>query len=369
MFHVSEPRTVKPEKRTDVEHHTQFDGPIRRAGINFNRWYMIAKSSEIQERPMRREIWKQPVVLFRTEQGQMHALEDRCAHRLVRLSRGRVKDDKIECAYHGWQFNGAGRCVHIPHLGSRATLPNCEVRSFPVVEKHGFVWIFPGNPALSNTILPMEMNEWDDLNEISSFVTLRTRAHFSYLIENLMDMYHGSLHAQYQVWTAESLKKVLEGENQVSATYQATTYYQVKDLGSILQLFIRSLRRLHSVPLTVTYEYPNWKSALGEDFKIYCLICPVNERLTDAYLIHYTSLAKFKGLNNAPVAIRRLLKRALSNVAKKLLANLVRQDVIMIEDEQAAFDQDPLRQPFEVNRAIRRVQELVRRQATEQPLN
>jgi len=360
---------VKPEITTYREPQAQVSLPIRRTGINFNRWYMIAKSSEIHERPVKREIWKQPVVLFRTGQGGIYALEDRCAHRLVRLSQGRVTDDKIECAYHGWQFNGAGRCVHIPHLGSRTTLPNCEVRSFPVVEKHGFIWIFPGNPALSDTVAPMEMNEWDDLNEISSFVTLRVRAHFSYLIENLMDMYHGSLHAQYQVWTAESLKEVVEGEKQVSATYQATTYYEIKDLGSILQLFIPSLRKLHSVPLTVTYDYPNWKSALGEDFKIYCLICPVNEHLTEAYLIHYTSLAKFKGLNNAPVAIRRFLKRALSNVAKTLLANLVRQDVIMIEDEQAAFDQDPLRQPLEVNRAIRRVQELVRRQATNEPLD
>ncbi len=360
---------MKPEIRTNVGSNALFNGPIRRAGINSNFWYMIAKSSEIQERPVKGEIWKQPVVLFRTQQREIHALEDRCAHRLVRLSRGRVKDDKIECSYHGWQFDGAGRCVHIPHLGSRTTLPNCEVRSFPVIEKHGFVWIFPGNPALSDTTAPMEMNEWDDLNEISSFVTLRTRAHFSYLIENLMDMYHGSLHAQYQVWTAESLKEVVESENQVSAIYQAKTYYQVKDLGSILQLFIPSLRKLHSVPLTVTYEYPNWKSTLGEDFKIYCLICPVNEHLTDAYLIHYTSLAKFKGLNNAPVAVRRVLKRALSNVAKKLLANLVRQDIIMIEDEQAAFDQDPVRQPFEVNRAIRRVQGLVRRQATDELLN
>jgi phenylpropionate dioxygenase-like ring-hydroxylating dioxygenase large terminal subunit len=360
---------VKPEISSYIEPHAQFNEPIRRVGINFNCWYMIAKSSEIQARPVKREIWKQPVVLFRTRQGEVRALEDRCAHRLVKLSHGQVKDDTIECAYHGWQYDGAGRCVHIPHLGSRTNLPNCEVRSFPIIEKHGFAWIFPGNAASSDTKAPMAMNEWDDLNEISSFVTLRTRAHFSYLIENLMDMYHGSLHAQYQVWTAESLKEVVEDENQVSAIYQATTYYQVKDLGSILQLFIPSLRTLHSVPLTVTYEYPNWKSALGEDFKIYCLICPVNERLTDAYLIHYTSLAKFKGLNNAPLPIRRVLKRALNNVAKKLLANLVRQDVMMIEDEQAAFDQDPLRQPFEVNRAIRRVQELVRRQATDQPLN
>jgi len=161
----------------------------------------------------------------------------------------------------------------------------------------------------------------------------------------------------------------VEAEDQVSATYEATTYYQVKNLGSILQLFIPALRTLYSRGLTVTYDYPNWKSALGEDFKIYCLICPVNERCTDAYLIHYTSLAKFKGLHHLPLPVRRVLKRALANVAKKLLTNLVRQDVLMIEEEQAAFDQDPLRQPFEVNRAIRRVQQLIRRQAVNETLD
>ncbi|MPZ76300.1 MAG: Rieske 2Fe-2S domain-containing protein [Deltaproteobacteria bacterium] len=340
-----------------------FSGHIRLAGINPNCWYMIAKSSDIKERPVRREIWNQPVVLFRTGHGELRALEDRCAHRLVRLSHGRVKDDRIECAYHGWQYNGDGRCVHIPHLASRASLPNCQIRSFSIVEKRGFVWLFPGDPELSGSLAPMEMKEWEDLNEIPSFVRLTCRAHFSYLIENLMDMYHGSLHAQYQVWTAQSLQEVMEAENQVTATYQATTYYRIKDLGSILQLFIPSLRKLHSAPLTVTYDYPNWKSTLGEDFKIYCLICPVNERLTEAYLIHYTSIAKFKSLNDVPVVFRRLLRRALSNVAKRLLANLVRQDVLMIEEEQSAFDKDPVHPPVEVNRTIRRVQQLIRRQA------
>ena len=95
----------------------------------------------------------------------------------------------------------------------------------------------------------------------------------------------------------------------------------------------------------------------------------MNERLTDAYLIHYTSLAKFKALYYLPLPVRRVLKRALSNVAKKLLANLVRQDILMIEEEQAAFDQDPLRQPFEVNRAIRRVQQVIRRQTVNQTLD
>jgi renierapurpurin 18,18'-hydroxylase len=358
---------------SEIAHRAQrsnpFNGHIRQAGINPNSWYMIAKSSDIKEQPVRREIWNQPVVLFRTGHGELRALEDRCAHRLVRLSHGRVNDDKIECAYHGWQYNGDGQCVHIPHLASRESFPKCQIRSFSVIEKHGFVWLFPGDPELSRTRAPLEMKEWEDLNEIPSFVRLTCRAHFSYLIENLMDMYHGRLHAQYQVWTAQALQDVTEAENEVTATYQATTYYRVKDLGSILQLFIPSLRKLHSAPLTVTYDYPNWKSTLGEDFKIYCLICPVNERLTEAYLIHYTSLARFEILNDLPLAFRRLLKRALSNVARRLLANLVRDDVLMIEEEQSAFDTDPDRPPVEVNRTIRRVQQLVQRQAVNASLN
>jgi hypothetical protein len=178
-----------------------------------------------------------------------------------------------------------------------------------------------------------------------------------------MDMYHGRLHAQYQVWTAEALREVEQTDDQVTARYDATTYYRLRNLGSVLQLFVPWLRRLHAAPLTVTYDYPNWRATLGDDFKIFCLICPVNERLTEAYLIHYTSLAKFAALQKAPFAIRRLIKRALNNVARRLLKNLVRQDVVMIEEEQAAFDEDPQRQPFEVNRTIRRVQQLIRRQA------
>lgn len=354
---------METETTTYAQRKEELSGHVRRAGINPNHWYMIAKASEIIDKPVGRTLWRQPVVLFRTQDGVLHALEDRCAHRFVRLSHGRVIDNKIECAYHGWQFSTAGRCVHVPQLAGKSSLPKSQVRSFPVVEKHGFIWLFPGDPNLSATVAPTVMNEWDDLNEIASFVGLTARAHFSYLIENLMDMYHGSLHAQYQVWTAEALEEVVESENRVTATYQATTYYRVKDLSSILELFIPALRKLHAAPLTVTYDYPNWKSTLGNDFKIFCLICPVNERLTEAYLIHYTSLAKFDGLKKAPLAVRRLLKRVLGNVAKRLLANLVRQDVLMIEEEQQAFDADPARQPTEINRTIRRVQHFISRQS------
>src|SRR5829696_3906027 len=82
--------------------------PIRRVGINRNLWYPIACSSEIGSRPVGRELWHKPIVLFRTSNGRLGALEDRCAHRFVRLSHGRLitgDEDSLECAYHGWRFD------------------------------------------------------------------------------------------------------------------------------------------------------------------------------------------------------------------------------------------------------------------------
>ena len=178
-----------------------------------------------------------------------------------------------------------------------------------------------------------------------------------------MDMYHGRLHAEHQVWTAHGLREVQQTATQVTALYNATTCYRIENIGSMLPLFFPWLRKTYEAPLAVTYDYPNWRSTLGEDFKIFCLVTPVNERLTDAYLIHYTSLAKFSALGGAPAAVRRLVKNSLNNVARRLLQNLVREDVLMIEEEQAAFDRDPASKPLEVNRTVLRVQQMIRLQA------
>ena len=178
--------------------------PIRRLGINPNLWYAIARSSEIGSRPVGRELWHQPIVLFRASDGRLGALEDRCAHRFVRLSHGRLIDgaeESLECAYHGWRFDTSGRCVHIPHLAEK-----------PVLEKYGFVWIYPGESSRAQEVAPTAMTEWDNPNEIRSVARLSCRAHFSYLIENLMDMYHGKLHAEHQVWTANELTKVEQSD-------------------------------------------------------------------------------------------------------------------------------------------------------------
>lgn len=331
---------------------------IRTCGINPNHWYVVARSVEVTDKPYPVTLWHQNIVVFRNRQGKIQALEDRCPHRQVKLSDGKIVDNDLECAYHGWRFNGEGKCSFVPYLQENQRLPNCQLKSYPVRELDGFVWLFLGDGD-SETIKPMGLPEWDHLNYIASVTTIDCPGHFSYLIENLMDMYHGHLHDNYQAWAEANLREIEVDSQRVDVLYEAQSYYRIDKIWSVSQLFFPALRRLHPEPLRVSYVYPHWCSSLGEDFKIYCLFCPINETTTKAYLIHFTSLQAFWRLHKLPIWFRRFVKDSLFNAAKGLLDGLVEQDIAMIKQEQDAFNRNPLLRNYELNGAIASVQKLI----------
>lgn len=332
---------------------------IRKLGINLNHWYVVAQISELKSQPLSVTLWHQAIVIYRDNTGKIHALEDRCPHRQVKLSHGKIINNQLECAYHGWRFNAAGECAEVPYLAANQKLPNCKIRSYPVIEKDGFIWIFPGNETLSNLVSPLALPEWEHLNYIVSYTGFECPSHYSFLIENLMDMYHGHLHQDLQAWANPVLQDIEEDDRQVHAHYQAQSYYKINREWSFLQLFIPALRKLHPEPLDVSYIYPHWVATLGNDFKICCLFCPVNETKTRAYLIHFTSLNAFDKLHKLPVWFRRFTKNLSFNAAKGLLNRLVRQDLVMIEEEQQAYLQHPERKNYELNKALVSVQKLI----------
>lgn len=356
---------------------------VRTCGINKNHWYVAARSAEVLDKPMGFTLWREDFVLYRDRQGQVHALEDRCPHRQVKLSAGQVVGDNLECAYHGWQFDALGTCAHVPYLAENQQRPGCKIRALPVREQDGFIWVFPGDVSYLDTseqetnstiktikplkkIEPLAIPEWDHLNYIVTVSVIDCAGHFSYLIENLMDMYHGHLHNDYQAWASAKLEDIQATDQRVDAHYEAQSYYKIDKIWSISQLFIPALRRLHPEPLDVSYIYPNWSATLGADFKIMCLFCPISETQTKAYLIHFTSLNAFWRLHKLPVAFRRFVKDSLFGAAQGLLDGLVAQDVLMIEQEQQAFLRNPQRRNVELNRTIVAVQKLIKHQAIAQ---
>lgn len=88
------------------------------------------------------ELMNESWVLFRDENGRPSCVRDECAHRACPLSLGRVVDGQVECAYHGWKFNGDGACTHMP---STVQCRNVGVSALPCAEQDGFVWVWPGD--------------------------------------------------------------------------------------------------------------------------------------------------------------------------------------------------------------------------------
>ena len=106
-------------------------------------WYAVAESRDLRrDRVIGARLLDESLALFRDERGKAVALEDRCLHRAAPLSIGRVRDGRLQCAYHGWTYTGAGRVVHVPSEGPDG-LKNTKrcARTFAACEVHDYVYV------------------------------------------------------------------------------------------------------------------------------------------------------------------------------------------------------------------------------------
>jgi phenylpropionate dioxygenase-like ring-hydroxylating dioxygenase large terminal subunit len=118
-----------------------------------NLWYAVEFSDAIGTNPKLVKILQQEVVIYRTSDGQLHAMPDRCVHRGASLALGSIEHDCLVCPYHGWQYRSDGTCVKIPSLTPPATISKqAKMSTYPVQEKYGWVWLFLGD--VGNDDLP-----------------------------------------------------------------------------------------------------------------------------------------------------------------------------------------------------------------------
>jgi len=119
-------------------------------------WLPIAWSHEVDEAPRRFWLLGEPYVALRNAQGPT-VLPDRCPHRLAPLSAGTMVDGQLRCAYHGWCFDGAGRCVAIPSLGANPAIPKKAhlAPPFGVQERYGILFVALDEPVAPLIDLPV----------------------------------------------------------------------------------------------------------------------------------------------------------------------------------------------------------------------
>ena len=154
----------------------------------YNHWYVAAWSTEISRTPLARTLLNEPVALYRTEAGAVVAMEDRCPHRRVPLSGGKVIGDRLQCPYHGLQFDTEGACVRIP--GQDMIPPTACVKTYPVVERYRWAWIWMGDPAKADPELIPDFHWMTDENWGAKGDLFHVHANWQLIVDNLLDLTH-----------------------------------------------------------------------------------------------------------------------------------------------------------------------------------
>jgi vanillate O-demethylase monooxygenase subunit len=154
-----------------------------------NAWYVAAWDHEVDRELRQILVLAEKVCIFRTEAGEVIALEDACPHRKLPLSKGRIKGDSVECGYHGLTFDCAGKCIWAP--GGGRIPSNANVHAYPTHEKYGLVWIWMGNPALADPTEIFEIEHFEDpawgINRGAAMVL---ECNYLLMCDNLLDPTH-----------------------------------------------------------------------------------------------------------------------------------------------------------------------------------
>lgn len=149
-----------------------------------NGWFPVARTDQLSGKPVPRALMGVPIVLFSAPDGPV-ALVDRCPHRNMALSRGRVHGGAIECPYHGWRFGPDGGCTLTPGADRPAAL---RAETLPLLDRQGLLWTSLAPSPGAFPVLPHPIG--DDRFDGFWWAVEPSTARIFDAVENLLDPAH-----------------------------------------------------------------------------------------------------------------------------------------------------------------------------------
>ena len=324
----------------------------RAAGLHPDYWYAVELDSAVKPgRVVEIKFWKKSIALFRGQDGRLRALEDRCAHRQLKLSVGDVEGCNLVCAYHGWAYNAEGCVVQIPHELFGREMPSFKVPSYPVKVRYGLIWIFPGNPALAESRQIPQIPELEgDEPWACQPITFTWRAHHSMIIDNVSDFTHAHLHRKYRPFVDARLTRCEMVGEKVFVNYNTKI-----GTGRFSGLFV-DRDRVNTDFIELCHEYPYQWSNTGGKIKHWCFVLPIDECNSRVFFLFYFDALKipFTGIRIPQLLMRPLLR--IANVIS--IKPLLRQDGFAVEAEQQGYDRYFDAPLAELNPAVNLFQQL-----------
>ena len=259
-----------------------------------DQWYAVLQSKQIpRRRPIGVTRMGEKMVFWRDVRGRAACAVDLCPHRGAALSAGKLSGDCVECPFHGFQFDTSGRCTQIPAIGRSAEVPQAfRVRTFPVVEKHGLVYMWWGEPRNEYPPLP-EFDFMTDTRYVYSTVRDHWKTHYSRAVENQLDVVH--LPFVHSNTIGSSGKTLVNGPRfrvleQPGGMDQLEFWFDNEIDRGQKALKPGEMPPTDAHPL-IQFRFPNlWHNWLGDTFHLFIAFAPVDESNTVLYLRTYHTL-------------------------------------------------------------------------------
>jgi vanillate O-demethylase monooxygenase subunit len=163
-----------------------------------NQWYVAAYGTEVSRELFSRTVCGEPILLWRTEAGNVTAMSDRCVHRRFPLSQkpSHLDGDRVVCGYHGFTYGADGVCVNVP--GQQRIPRTARLTSYPVFEQDSYVWVWIGDRELADEKL-IPRAPWLDHPGYTVVCGMEPlAARYGLLVDNLLDLSHETyLHGGY----------------------------------------------------------------------------------------------------------------------------------------------------------------------------
>lgn len=260
-----------------------------------NQWYGILPSKELKKgRLLAVRRLGLDLVLFRDASGKPGAVVDQCAHRGVALSHGKLVGDCVQCPFHGIEFRNDGRCRFIPANGraSTADLSRFNVRSYPVREAYGIVFLWFGEAALATDVLPWFPDHIDDGYSYSEMADHWT-THYSRAIENQLDVVH--LPFVHHNTIGRGNKTLVHGPKVIvtDLSVQTSANNEV-DVGQPQ----RGPETCTIHDTFIEFRFPNvWMNHISDTIKVMIYFAPVDDANTILYIRFYAKVSRLRFVN------------------------------------------------------------------------
>jgi phenylpropionate dioxygenase-like ring-hydroxylating dioxygenase large terminal subunit len=269
-----------------------------------NQWYVILESAEIKRGQVKAFLrMGEKMVAWRNNEGVLGIFRDRCPHRGVQLSLGKVHNDHLQCPFHGLEFDPAGKCVLIPANGASVPVPERYAsHAFPVAELHGFVYIFwaPDTNTktlfeLSKSVNPVYFEDVDD-TFLQETVQDPWNANYSRAIENQLDVVH--LPFIHHNTIGKGNATIVDGPYIEATPTQIAVYPTNRREDGKPALRMDEVKKPEQKRTYIKFLFPNlWQNHISDTYRIIIAFAPVDETHSILYMRTYQKMVKIPGIS------------------------------------------------------------------------